>query len=198
MLAEPTSNEERTMARQPDVLTLLRQDHRKVDDLFKRFENSGERAYKAKRKLVDQIINELSIHAAIEEEVFYPGVRERMQQSQADVLESLEEHHLVKVTLSELEGLDPGDERFDAKVMVMMESVRHHAKEEEEGQLFPRVRKAFTPAELREMGARLEQARKRAPTRPHPHAPDEPPGNSLAAPVSALLDRGRDIVRKVL
>src|SRR5689334_19640809 len=122
---------------QPDALRVLRDDHRTVDDLFKRFEKAGDRAYTTKRRLVDQMIRELSIHAAIEEEIFYPEVRQRIQQSEDEVLESLEEHHLVKVSLAELEGMDPKEERFDAKVTVMMENVRHHAKEEEEKQLFP-------------------------------------------------------------
>jgi hemerythrin superfamily protein len=184
------------MPQQNDALKVLREDHRRVDDLFKRFDQAGDRAYKTKRRLVDQMIRELSVHAAIEEEVFYPAVRERMHQSEDDVLESLEEHHLVKVTLAELDGMDPTDERFDAKVTVMMENVRHHAKEEEEGELFPKVRKAFTPSELREMGRRLEQAKRRAPTRAHPHAPDEPPANVIAGAVSALVDRGKDLIRQ--
>jgi hemerythrin superfamily protein len=128
------------MPQQPDALKVLRDDHRKVEDLFARFEKAGDRAYKTKRRIVDQMIRELSVHAAIEEEAFYPAVRERMQQSEDEVLESLEEHHLVKLTLAELDRMEPTDERFDAKVMVMMESVRHHAKEEEEGELFPKVR----------------------------------------------------------
>jgi hemerythrin superfamily protein len=183
------------VAQLPNALTLLRNDHRAVEDLFKRFEKAGDRAYATKRKLVDRMIQELSVHAAIEEEVFYPAIRERIRQSEDEVLESLEEHHLVKVTLAELGGLAPKDERFDAKVMVMSENVRHHAKEEEEKVLFPKVRKAFTPAELREMGRRLEEAKKTAPTRPHPHAPDEPPANALAGAITSLVDRGKDLVQ---
>jgi hemerythrin superfamily protein len=183
------------MPQQPSALTMLRDDHRAVEDLFKRFEKAGDRAYTTKRRLVDQMIHELSVHAAIEEEAFYPQVRERIQRSEDEVLESLEEHHLVKLTLAELEGMDPKDERFVAKVTVMMENVRHHAKEEEEKQLFPQVRKAFTPAELREMGRQLQEAKKTAPTRPHPHAPDEPPANVLAGTITSLVDRGKDLVQ---
>jgi hemerythrin superfamily protein len=183
------------MPQQRSALTVLRDDHRAVEDLFKRFEKAGDRAFATKRKLVNQMIRELSIHAAIEEEAFYPAIRERITQSEDEVLESLEEHHLVKVTLAELDSLDPTNERFDAKVMVMMENVRHHAKEEEEKVLFPRVRKAFTPAELREMGRRLEEAKKTAPTRPHPNASDQPPTNLVAGTITSLVDRGKDLVQ---
>lgn len=116
-----------------DAIRLLKDDHRMVEGLFKKFEAAGDRAYKTKRKVVDQITEELSRHAAVEEQLFYPAVRERVPQSEGeDTLESLEEHHIVKWTLSELDGMDSKDERFDAKVTVLIESVRHHVKEEEQ------------------------------------------------------------------
>ena len=124
-----------------DGITLLRSDHRTVEGLFKKFEQAGDRAHKTKRKLVDQIITELAVHAAIEEQLFYPTIRDRVQSTEDEVLESLEEHHIVKWTLSELEDMDPLDERFDAKVTVLIESVRHHVKEEE-GELFPKIQKS--------------------------------------------------------
>ena len=93
---------------------------------------------------VGKIIVALSQHAVIEEQVFYPGVPARMTNLNEDVLEALEEHHVVKWTLSELEKMTSEDERYEAKVTVLMESVRHHVKEEEKG-LFPQVRKALEP-----------------------------------------------------
>ena len=85
----------------------------------------------------------LSKHAAIEEQVFYPEVRRAVSSLGDEVLEALEEHHVVKWTLSELEGMTPEDERFQAKVTVLMENVRHHVREEERD-LFPQVRKAMS------------------------------------------------------
>ncbi len=111
-----------------DAITLLKDDHRTVKALFRKFEQAGDRAYATKRKLVDRITEELSIHAAIEEQVFYPSVRHAIEATEDDVLESLEEHHIVKWTLSELEKMDPKDERFDAKVTVLIESVEHHMR----------------------------------------------------------------------
>jgi hemerythrin superfamily protein len=179
-----------------DAIALLKQDHRTVEDLFKRFEKAGDRAYKTKRRLVDEIITELSIHAAVEEQVFYPATREARRETEDMVLESLEEHHLVKLALLELEQMDPEDERFKAKVTVLIENVRHHV-EEEEGELFPKVRKAMKPAQLEALGQQLEEAKLSAPTRPHPSAPDTPPGNVLAGSMSAVVDAGKDAARGI-
>ena len=85
-------------------------------------------AYVEKRSVVDKIIEELSIHAAIEEQLFYPVTRATVPDTEDIALESLEEHHIVKWVLSELDGMDPEDERFDAKVTVLIENVRHHVE----------------------------------------------------------------------
>src|SRR5687767_14561924 len=99
-----------------DAITLLKQDHRTVEKLFKQFEKAGDGALKSKRKIVDQIIVELAKHAAIEEQIFYPAVRNEVKGVEDLTLEALEEHHVVKWTLSELEGMPADHERFDAKV----------------------------------------------------------------------------------
>src|SRR5205814_9055392 len=126
------------------------------------------------RKIVQKLVEELAKHSAIEEQIFYPAARDLIDDEEV-VLESLEEHHIVKWTLSELDGMDPADERFDAKVTVLKELVLHHAKEEAR-EMFPQVRRALTPADLRDIGEQLVKAKEVAPTRPHPRAPDEPPG----------------------
>jgi hemerythrin superfamily protein len=174
-----------------DAITLLREDHRAVEKLFKEFEKAGPRAGKTKARLVKQIIRELAVHAAIEETVFYPAVREAVEDIDDVVLESLEEHHIVKWVLSELEGMTPEDERFDAKVTVLIENVRHHIKEEQDD-MFPEVRRVLGRKRLAELGAALAKAKKAVPTRPHPKAPDEPPGNIVAGAVSGIVDRARD------
>ena len=176
----------------PDAITLLKSDHDTVEALFKKFEKAGPTAYKSKRKLVDQIIKELSVHAAIEEMVFYPATRELSDDVEDHVLESLEEHHVVKWVLSELDGMDPEHERFDAKVTVLIESVRHHV-EEEEKEYFPKVRKLADRKLLTEMGDVMVSAKKVAPTHPHPRSPDEAPAN-MANLAVGLLDRIRDAV----
>jgi hemerythrin superfamily protein len=174
-----------------DAITLLREDHRAVEKLFKEFEKAGPRAGKTKAKLVKQIIRDLAIHSAIEEQIFYPAVREADEDVADTVLESLEEHHIVKWVLDELEGMTPEDERFDAKVTVLIENVRHHVKDEQD-ELFPEVRQALGRKRLAELGELMEKAKKIAPSRPHPRAPDEPPGNIVAGAVAGVMDKARE------
>jgi hemerythrin superfamily protein len=178
------------VAKRSDAISVLVDDHRTVEDLFKRFEKTGDRAFKTRADLVARMIRELSIHAAIEEQLFYPRVRLAGQKVEDEVLEGLEEHHVVKELLAEIEKLPPENERCEAKVTVLIENVRHHISEEE-GEMFPRARKALTPAELVDLGEGLEALKTMAPTRPHPHAPDEPPAN-LANLGVAGMDRARD------
>jgi hemerythrin-like domain-containing protein len=148
-----------------DAITLLKADHKSVRELFKSFEKSDTAA--AKRKLVNSMIEELSIHAAIEEGIFYPAARAEAVDTTDDVLEALEEHHVVKWVLSELQGLEPNDERFDAKTTVLIELVRHHV-EEEESEFFPKVRSEIGRKRLGEIGLELEAAKKKAPREPLP------------------------------
>ena len=177
-----------------DAITLLRNDHRAVERLFKRFEKAGDRAHVEKREIVDRIIEELSVHAAIEEQVFYPVARATVPGTEDIALESLEEHHIVKWVLSELESLDPGDERFDAKVTVLIENVRHHV-DEEESDFFPKVRSELGRKPLSELGEALAEAKKSAPTHPHPRLPDDPPG--VAGTIAAVVDRVGDNISGV-
>ena len=148
-----------------DAIVLLKDDHKTVEKLFKKFEKTGDGSYKTKRKLVDQMITELTAHAYIEEKIFYPAARERVPETTDHVLESIEEHHVVVWMLSELNGMDPKDERFTAKVTVLMENVRHHV-EEEEDEWFPQVRKAMGRKILQELGERMEAAKAGAPDDP--------------------------------
>jgi hemerythrin superfamily protein len=174
-----------------DAITLLRNDHKSVEQLFKRFEKAGDRAYVEKRQIVDRIIEELSIHAAIEEQVFYPVARATVPDTEDMTLESLEEHHVVKWLLSELEDLDPSHERFDAKVTVLIENVRHHV-EEEEGEFFPKVRRELGRKALADLGEAMADAKKAAPTHPHPRSPDVPPAKAVVGAVAGVVDRVGD------
>jgi hemerythrin-like domain-containing protein len=180
-----------------DAIALLKADHAEVEKLFKRFEDLGPRAKKTKGDIAEKVIEALSQHASIEEQILYPTVRERLPDEEDLVLEALEEHHVAKWVLDELDGMTPDDERFDAKFTVLAESVRHHVKEEE-GELFPKLREGLTKAELDELGAALAAAKESAPTKPHPRAPDEPPGNMLAAAAAAPLDVARRVGAKAV
>jgi hemerythrin superfamily protein len=174
-----------------DAITLLKSDHHAVQRLFRTFEQAGERARSTKSKTAKAIVRELTQHAAIEEQVFYPAVRQEVPDVADQVLESLEEHHVVKWLCSEIERLTPDDERFTPKVTVLIESVRHHIREEE-GDLFPNVRRSLGRARLREIGDMLEKAKTLAPSRPRPKSPDTPPGNLVTGMVAGMVDKARD------
>ena len=174
-----------------DAIDLLIEDHRKVEDLFKKFEELTERAEKGQADLVEQITSELVRHAAIEEQIFYPAVRSAIPDLDLDVREGLEEHGVVEQLLAELSNLESTDERYRPKMLVLIENTRHHI-EEEEGELFPTVRKEIDAETREELGQAMEAAKENAPTRPHPHSPDQPPLNLVSDAVAALLDRLRD------
>ena len=150
------------MARRTDAITVLEKDHREVGELLDRYEELGDRAVAGRRDLVARIIREMTTHIHVEETVFYPRVREVGREVKDEVLEGLEEHHLIKTALRELEGMDPQEERFDAKVEVLSELIRHHHSEEETD-LFPRVRRALPTGELEQLADAIERARATAP-----------------------------------
>lgn len=180
-----------------DAIALLKHDHHMVEALFRKFELTGDFAQRTKRKIVDEIIVELSRHAAIEEAIFYPACREALgREDEGPVLEALEQQHVMKWTLDELLHMPAEDERFDAKMSVLIANVRAHVKEEE-SVLFPALRDALDAATLRELGATLEEAKESAPTRPHPRAPDEPPGNRILMPFAAWADGARDLLKSL-
>ncbi|MEQ1698494.1 MAG: hemerythrin domain-containing protein [Ilumatobacteraceae bacterium] len=173
------------------ALQVLKDDHRTVERLFAQFEQLGDRAHKGQQDVVERVIRELSMHASIEETVFYPGIRTALAKDDL-VLEALEEHHLVKLTLAELDGMSPTAERYVAKMTVLMEMVRHHV-EEEEDDLFPKVRDAMSRTDLEQLGTALLEAKRSAPTKPHPHSPDTPPANVLVAAVTTPIDVARSV-----
>ena len=146
-----------------DAIVLLKNDHKEVRATFRAFEKaSGE---KEKGRLVDKMIELLTVHTYLENEYMYPEVRKLLPDLEDDVLESYEEHHVADVLVMELAGMKPADERFDAKTTVLIESVSHHIEEEEQD-WFPKVRAGLGRKQLQEMGARLEELRKKAPRRP--------------------------------
>jgi hemerythrin superfamily protein len=143
-----------------DAVELIKSDHRKLEQLFREFEEAGDRAYKTKQELVGQIVEELEVHATIEEEIYYPAVEAKARKDGKELIaEAVEEHHVVKVLLGELGSMSSEDEAFDAKVTVLMENVRHHV-EEEESELLPQSEKILGTDELTRLGEQMA-ARKR-------------------------------------
>ncbi len=148
-----------------DAIVLLKNDHKEIRRLFAQFEKAGDNAEATKGAVVKKIIELLTVHTYIENEVMYPEVRKLLPDLEDDILESYEEHHVADVIVFELMMLSPGDERFDAKTTVLIESVRHHI-EEEEDDWFPKVRTGLGRKQLQELGAKMERARKKAPKSP--------------------------------
>jgi hemerythrin-like domain-containing protein len=148
-----------------DAIVLLKNDHKEIRRLFKDFEKAGENATVEKGRIVKKLVELLTVHTYIENEVMYPRVRQLLPDLEDDVLESYEEHHVADVLVMELSGMKPDAERFDAKTTVLIESVRHHI-EEEEDEWFPKVREGLNRKVLQEIGAEMEKARKKAPRSP--------------------------------
>ena len=148
-----------------DAITLLKQDHKEILSTFKAFEKAGAKAYVEKGTLVDRMIELLTVHTYIENEVMYPRVRALLPEVEDDVLESYEEHHVADVLVVELSTMKPDDERFTAKTTVLVENVRHHIEEEEQ-EWFPKVREGLGRKALQEIGAELLEAKEKAPRRP--------------------------------
>lgn len=181
------------------IIAALTTDHRNVDALFSRFEQADPGDIEELAHLRDLILEQLSIHATIEEQTLYPAIREAADDATDAVLEALEEHHAVKAVLAELERMSPAAERFRAKMQVVIENVRHHV-EEEEGHdgLFAVARKHLKQPQLEEMATTAERLREAGPTRPHPLSPDQPPFNVLIGVPMAVLDRTVTTARKVI
>ena len=119
----------------PNAIEMLREDHRKVKQLFDEFEDAEES--QAKEQIVETTVRELEVHAALEEEIFYPAAEKQINEKES-IDEAREEHHVVKLLIGELKKMSADDERYDAKYKVLSESVKHHI-EEEESELFPKL-----------------------------------------------------------
>jgi hemerythrin superfamily protein len=184
----------RTTSTSGDALAVLKSDHATVKDLFRRYKRLGDRALKSKTETMERIVTELSVHASVEEQVFYPDVKRRVPGSKRLVDHGLDEHQELKETLARLQRMSPDSPEFDAVMRKVIADVTDHVKEEE-SQLFPKVRKAMSKQELTDMAALMRTTKRAAPTRPHPLAPSTPPGNVIVGAAAALVDTVRDAVR---
>jgi hemerythrin superfamily protein len=137
-----------------DAIALLKADHKEVSDMLEKFET----ARSTKEKLAQQICQALTVHAQIEEEIFYPAAREALGDDGKELLDEAKvEHSSLKELISKIEGSSPDDDLFDAHVKVLGEYVKHHVKEEE-GELFPKLRKS--EMDLKGIGEQLSARKK--------------------------------------
>lgn len=142
-----------TAAKVPDAITLLKADHKAVDSLFAEF--TATRSPAKKKALVEKICLELSVHAQVEEEIFYPAVKAALKDKKL-IPEAVVEQATMKNLISQVEGVEPDGEAYDAKVMVLCEYVKHHVKEEHT-EMFPKAKE--TTLDMKALGSQL-QARK--------------------------------------
>ena len=163
-----------------DAIVLLKDEHKLIRKAFRDFEKAGENAHAAQAAAVDRMIELLTVHTYLENEVMYPRVRELLPALEDDVLESYEEHHVADVLVVELSAMKPTHERFAAKTTVLIENVEHHMDEEEKD-WFPQVREGLGRRQLQEIGAEMIELRKTAPKRP-----SQP--SALKKTIDAVLD----------
>jgi hemerythrin superfamily protein len=148
--ARKTTPARKAAAKPQDAIAMLRADHKNVSALFEQFEKS--RSPAKKKSLVQQICLELTVHAQIEEEIFYPAVQQALRDKEL-VPEARVEHASLKALIAQVEGVEPEGEMYDARVKVMSEYVKHHVKEEQ-NEMFPKVK--TSRLDLAALGAQMD------------------------------------------
>jgi hemerythrin-like domain-containing protein len=124
-----------------DAIAMLTAEHRQVEQLFQQFEDLSDRAKASKKKLADQICNALILHTTVEEEIFYPALREASKEAEDKLDEAIVEHASAKDLIAQIQEMEADDDLYDAKVKVLSEQVQHHV-EEEEKEMFPMAKKS--------------------------------------------------------
>ncbi|WP_269859418.1 hemerythrin domain-containing protein [Streptomyces sp. RPT161] len=173
-----------------DVIAELTADHREVEDLFQQIERIAP-ADSERKHLVDQLTTELVRHAVAEEQHLYPAVREHVPDGDALADKEITDHKRVESLLKDLEARDADDPDFAHLLVKLRTEVTAHVQDEE-GNLFVKLRASCHPYVLELLGEKIRTAKKTAPTRPHPGSPSTPPANKLLAPGIGLVDRVRD------
>jgi hemerythrin superfamily protein len=172
-----------------DVIDELRTDHREALELLERIASSTDPG--ARRDLADTVIAEVVRHAVAEEMYVYPAMREHLPNGQQVVEEDIREHKQLEEVMKQLEAVQASEPRFDALVRNMTEKLRHHVTEEEKQQ-FPALRERVPRETLVELREKVETAKRIAPTRPHPQAPNTELFHKLVGPGVGMVDRLRD------
>ncbi|MFC4859359.1 hemerythrin domain-containing protein [Actinophytocola glycyrrhizae] len=178
-----------TTTQQQDLIDAIVTDHREAEAVFAEIESSGDP--RNRRELVEHVIVELVRHSVAEEQYLYPTARKVLPNGDELADHELEEHAEAEKVMKAIENTDVTDPKFDELVGKLIEDIRHHLKDEE-NDLLPKLRNACDADELRRLGEKFENAKKMAPTRPHPSAPDRPPANKVLGPGVGLIDRMRD------
>lgn len=155
-----------------NAIELLKEDHKKMRGLLSDLVATTKRGVKTRASLLETIAHEFSVHAAIEEEIFYPAFKAAAEKSDDDVMyfEALEEHRAAEdLVLPDLQKTDPGGDQFSGRAKVLKEMIEHHAGEEEK-EMFPRARKLLDAARLRQLGEAMAERKRELATHPESKA----------------------------
>jgi hemerythrin superfamily protein len=173
-----------------NVITLLTNDHRKVERLFERYRS--EPRPETKRRTLETITRDLSMHMTAEEQVLYPLLRRTIPDGETLMREAEGEHQSAKALIADLQRSEPGSFDMDSKVSTLRNAIDHHVQEEE-GQIFPQIKQSFARQDLVDLGRKIVLAKRSAPTRPDRSAAAESPGASVRGVAGAAADRVRNI-----
>ncbi|MBB4689085.1 hemerythrin domain-containing protein [Amycolatopsis jiangsuensis] len=178
-----------TTQTEADLVTVITEDHRAVERVFTELENEPRAGNR--KEVTDHVIAELVRHSVAEEQYMYPAARKYLDDGDSIADHEVEEHAEAEKLMKQLERKEPGDPEFEPLLRKLIGDIRHHI-EDEEGDLLPQLRKACSPEELHRLGEQVLAAKKIAPTRPHPAAPNKPPANLVLGPGAAFVDKIRD------
>jgi hemerythrin-like domain-containing protein len=180
------------MADGTDMVSVLVKDHQEMKEFFRQLEAATDP--KERRDIADRLTAEVARHSVAEEMFLYPAARKVLPNGDQLIDEELQEHSEVEELLKQWEGMDGDDPQFMTVFGKIRDGLLHHIDEEEEPKLFPEMQQALSPEEQDKLGQKITTAKKLAPTRPHPSAPDEPPMNIAVGVPTGIMDRIRDLM----
>jgi hypothetical protein len=183
-----------------NVFEVLERDHEEVNLLMAELEAgpplvgvSEHQRLLTRKRQVDKLITEESKHEAVEEEYFWPEVREMVPHGNELADHAIKQEQKAKFLLEELIGYEPGEVRYEELLVGFINEAREHIAYEEE-QVWPELRLVISPERAMELGTKIERAKRMAPTRPHPHTPPNPGLLKATSPFVGTADRIRDLV----
>jgi hemerythrin-like domain-containing protein len=180
------------MADGTDFVSVLVKDHEEMKQYFRELEATTDP--KERRDVADKLTAEVARHSVAEEMYVYPAARKALPNGDQLIDEEIKEHAEVEELLKRWEGMDGDDPEFMTIFQQIRDGLLHHIDEEEQPKLFPEMQAALSQEEQEELGAKITTAKKLAPTRPHPSAPDGPPGDKILGVPIGTMDRMRDLM----
>lgn len=179
-----------TTTHQTDLVSVVVHDHREVEQAFGKLERA-QLTPTSLKALAEHVIAKLVRHSVAEEQFLYPAVRKHLDGGEQLAEKKIEEQAEAEKIMKQLESMDVHNADFVRLLSQLIHNIREHVRDEETN-LLPRLQRACTDDELRDLGARVENTKKVAPTRPHPASPNHPPANLILAPGEAFIDKIRD------